>query len=116
MRDETRKRLDRLIWLRRAKIIGGLLLACGVVAGGFALESLEATVDHKTVGGTITAVGPSSVPGNTGLADGLGVDVTLDDGRHAHVVALKAASPKVGEHVEIAEHIHGTGRHTFTWK
>ena len=116
MRDDTRKHLDRLIWLRRAKIAGGLLLVCGLIAGGFALESLEATVDNRIVGGVVAAISPLSVPAATGKADGLGVDVVLDDGRHAHVVALKSSNPKVGEHVEIAEQIHGTGRHTFTWK
>jgi hypothetical protein len=64
----------------------------------------------------VTGIGPFSVPGATGKADGLSVDVDLDDGRRARVVAVKTTHPKVGDHVEIAEHIHATGRHTFTWK
>jgi hypothetical protein len=116
LRDDTRKRLDRLIWLQRAKIASGFLAACLLIGAGFWLENLETTVENKKVGGVVTGIGPFSVPGATGRADGLSVDIALDDGRHARVVALKTANPKVGDHVEIAEHIHATGRHTFTWR
>lgn len=116
MRDATRRRLDRLIWLRRAKFAGGFLLACGVIAGGFALENLEATVENNKVGGVVSAIAPLAVPNGTAMEEGFGVDIVLDDGHHAHVAALKSTNPKVGEHVEVAEHIHGTGRRTFTWK
>jgi hypothetical protein len=42
--------------------------------------------------------------------------VKLDDGRLAHVMVLKTTDPHIGDHVQIAEHVHGTGRVTFTWK
>jgi len=38
------------------------------------------------------------------------------DGREAHVMAHKDRHPQVGDHIELAEHIHGTGRSTFSWK
>jgi hypothetical protein len=50
------------------------------------------------------------------IEDGLAVDVKLEDGRVVHVMALKTTDPHIGDHIEIAEHIHGTGRITFSWK
>jgi hypothetical protein len=49
MRDHTRKRLDHLIWLQRARIAGGILAACLLIAAGFWLENLETTVENKKV-------------------------------------------------------------------
>jgi hypothetical protein len=50
------------------------------------------------------------------IENGLSVDVALEDGRHVHVLALKTTDPHVGDRVEIAELVHGTGRVTYSWK
>jgi hypothetical protein len=43
--------------------------------------------------------------------------VALDSGgRRVSVMALKTTDPHVGDHVEITEHRHHTGRITYSWK
>ena len=117
MRDDTRRRLERAIWMQRLKWGGGALVLAGVVAVGFWLEGRDATVEVRKVAGVVEYVGPLTGKFKaTTASNNVAVDVKLVDGRLAHVVAFKEAEPKVGDHVEIAEHIHGTGRHTFTWQ
>ncbi len=117
MRDDTRRRLERAIWLQRLKWGGAALGLTAAVIGGFWVEGRDATVEVRKVTGVVEYVGPLTGKYKTNTAaNNVAVDVKLTDGRLAHVTALKDAEPKVGDHVDIAEHIHGTGRHTFTWQ
>ena len=117
MRDDTRKRLERAIWLQRLKWAGVGLVLCLAVGAVFWLEGRDATVETHKVAGVVEFVGPLSgkFKANT-AANNVAVDLKLDDGRLVHVSALKESAPKVGDRVEIAEHIHGTGRITFSWQ
>ena len=116
MRDETRRRLDRQLAVQKLKWAGAGAVILGCVAGGLWFTGLDATITTHRVPGVVEAVGPV-VGGSTQMIEtGLSVDVKLVDGRRVHVLALKTTDPHVGDTVQIAEHVHGTGRVTYSWK
>jgi hypothetical protein len=116
MRDETRRRLERQLWWQRAKWAAAGVGALGLMAGGFWATGLDASVETHNVAGVVEAIGPLVGKTTRAIEDGLAVDVKLDDGRLVHVMALKTTDPHVGDHVKVAEHVHGTGRVTYSWK
>jgi hypothetical protein len=116
MREETRLKFEREVrkqWIRR-----GAYAAVGlVVLAGFAwFTNLDAHVDRREVAGVVEKVSPIQGGSTQAIQNGLDVDVKLADGRHAHVMALKSTHPEVGAHVAIVEHVHWSGRTTFSWK
>jgi hypothetical protein len=116
MREETRRKLERALWRERAKkaaIAAAALAAIGVF---FVYEDYDARVENIRVPGTVISVGPLNVRNTKMVEAGLSVDVTLDSGRRVNVMALKTSNPHVGDHVEITEHRHRTGRVTYSWK
>ena len=116
MRDDTRKKFERALMLRRLKMAGIGVAVAAVIGAGFWFMGLEATVETRQVPGVVTAVGPFVGTNSVSIEQGLSVDVKLESGRTVQVVALRAANPKAGDKVEIAEHHHGTGRVTYSWK
>lgn len=116
MREETRKRLERTLLLQRLKWAGAGVGVLAFMAAGFWYTGLDASVETRHVPGIVASIGPLNGTSTQGVEEGLAVDVKLDDGRLAHVMVLKKSEPHVGDHVEVAEHIHGTGRVTFSWK
>lgn len=116
MRDVTRRRLERQLWLDRAKWAGAGLCVLVLIGAGMWFTGLDASVETKHIPGIVQSVGPLSGTSTKAIEDGLAVDVKLEDGRVVHVMALKTTDPHVGDHIQVAEHIHGTGRVTFTWK
>ncbi len=116
MRDETRRKLERQLWLDRLKWIGAGVGLAAFAAVGLWVTGLDATVQTRHVPGVVAAVGPLVGTTTKAIEEGLAVDVKLDDGHLVHVMALKKTDPHVGDHVEVAEHMHGTGRVTYTWK
>jgi len=116
LREETRKRLERALWRERAKKAGLALAGLGALAGVFMYENLDASVKDVRVAGTVEHVGPLNARSTKAVAEGLSVDVKLDDGRHVQVLALKSHGPHVGDRIEVTEHRHATGRVTHTWK
>jgi hypothetical protein len=116
MRDETRRRLNRQLFAERLKWIAAGIAVLACIAGGLWVTGLDANVETRQVAGVVETVGPLVGAKSIAIEEGLAVDVKLVDGRTAHVMALKKTDPKVGDHVQVAEHIHGTGRVTFTWK
>src|SRR5688572_22518874 len=116
MRDETRRKLERKLWLDRLKwIVGGLVVAIAV-SGGLWVSGLDATVETHRLAGVVEHVAPVTGGSIQATEHGLAVDVRLEDGRLVHVTALKTTDPHVGDRVEVAEHVHGTGRITHSWK
>jgi hypothetical protein len=116
MRSTTKAKLDqaiRLQWLKRAGMAAGVL---ALIAGGLWYTGLDASVQNRHVKGVIETVEPAAGMSSQVVETALSVQVKLDDGRQAKVLALKTSEPKVGQPVEITEHIHGSGRSTFTWK
>lgn len=116
MREETRRLLDRKLRIARLKRVGLGAVALAFVAGGLWLSGLDATVETHRVHGVVEAVGPIVGTSSRATEQGLTVDVKLDDGRHVHVTTSKASDPHVGDDVHIAEHVHGTGRVTYSWR
>ncbi|MGE3915969.1 MAG: hypothetical protein AB7F78_09745 [Hyphomicrobiaceae bacterium] len=118
MRDETRRRLDRALLMAKLKWAAVGLAGVAVVAGIAFFQSLDASVKTThALGGTVTYVGPPL--GKYGAAvtqTCLQVDVSLDDKRVAHLLSPRGGAPTLGDHVMVAEQVHGSGRRTFAWK
>lgn len=118
MSEDTRRRLDRAIWLDRAKKAGIGVAILGAI-GLFALyQDLDMAVDNTHVTGVVERVDPLVAPSSSGTpaGQGLTVGVKLDDGRHVRVVAKKDRDPHVGDRIEVVEHHHHTGRVTHSLK
>lgn len=115
MRDETRRRLDRQLFLQKIKWAGAGLALIACVATGLWVSGLDATVETRHVAGIVEGVGPLVGASSRAIEDGLGVDVRLGDGRRIHIAVLKTTEPHVGDQIEVTEHIHGTGRVTYSW-
>lgn len=113
MRTETKDRLNKAIRRQWFIKIGIGALAALAVVGVLELVGLDTAVENHLVEGRVEHVGPlPTKDARTGLL----VDVMLADGRRAQVIALKTTDPHVGDHVTIAEHVHASGRTTFTWR
>lgn len=116
MREEIRLKFDRQLRIARLKKVALGVVAGTFVAAGLWISGLDATVETHRVAGVVEAVGPVVGGSSVATEHGLAVDVLLKDGRHVHVTASKAADPHVGDAVNIAEHVHGTGRVTYSWR
>jgi hypothetical protein len=117
MREETRKRLERTLMLRRLKWVGAALALVPVIAAGMWWTGRDAQlVEQKRVPGVVEHVAPLNGTNTRSVEDGLSVDIKLGNGRVVPVMVLKANEPHVGDHVEITERIFGSGRHLYTWK
>jgi hypothetical protein len=114
MREDTRKRLDRALRIEQMKkaVVGlAVVAAIGLM---FAYQNLDMLVETTEVAGTITGVDP--LVSKTNAADGEAVHVKLDDGRSVDVLVLKTRQLHAGDHIQVTEHHHATGRVTHTLK
>lgn len=116
MREETRKKLERTLWMRRVRWTGAGLCAVLALGSLFVFESLDASVENRSVHGVVARVAPLNGMTAKAIAQGLSVDVKLDDGRLVNVMALKTSRPAEGQDIQIAEHRHGTGGVSYSWK
>ena len=103
-----------MLWLERAKKAGIGVAIVAAIALAFSLESLDLMVTHSKVAGTIERIEPLVSKQSVGQA--VTVGIKLDDGRHVSVIEDKTREPHIGDHVEIAEHRHATGRVTHSFK
>jgi hypothetical protein len=116
VREDIRRRLNRAIWLERAKYIGiglGVLAAIGLA---FGYETLDLKVDNKEVAGKVTEIQPLVTKSSVAEAEGENVIVQLDHGPLIRVLAYKSRGIKVGDEIEVVEHHHATGRVTHSLK
>jgi len=116
MREETRRKLERQLWWQKVKWAGAGVAVLACVAAGMWASGLDASVQTHQESGVVTAVNPLFAKSTKAIEEGLAVDVKLDKGPLVHVMALKTRDPHVGDRVEVAEHVHGTGRVTYSWK
>jgi hypothetical protein len=114
MREDTRKRLERAIWADRLKKTGIALAIAGAIGAAFAYQSYDMKVENAVVSGTVTGIDPMLA--SNGNANGETLHVKLDDGRAINILALKSRHIKNGDHIEVTEHHHATGRVTHTLK
>jgi hypothetical protein len=114
MRNDTKKRLERAIWADRLKKIGIAAAIVAAIGLAFAYQSFDLQVTNTQVGGNVTEIDP--LVSKTNAADGETVRVKLDDGRMVSVLALKSRNIKTGDHIDVVEHHHATGRVTHTMK
>lgn len=112
MREETRKRLERALWLDRAKKLGIALAIVAAIGLAFGYETLDMSVSNTDVQGTVTDIEPLVSKQNS--ADGENVIVRLDGGPLVRVLAYKSRSIKIGDKIQVVEHHHATGRVTHT--
>lgn len=113
MRSTTRDRLEAAIRHQRLVKLGLAVLTATAFAVAFWLASFDISVESHQVVGRVDHVASLTTRDSRAA---LLVDVALDDGRHARVVASRATDPHVGDRVTIAEHVHASGRTTFTWR
>jgi hypothetical protein len=116
MREETRRKLERALWRERAKKAGAGLAIVGAIGLLFFYEDYDAQIDNVRVPATVVSVGPLNTTNTKMVENGLSVDVALENGRRVNVLVLKTTDPHVGDHVQITEHRHHTGRVTYSWK
>lgn len=104
--------VQRLKWAASALVLGVLFL------GALYWKSLDVTViATNALGGTVVYVGPPIGKFKAAISEAnVEVDVRLDDARVAHLLAPRDKAPRIGQHVSIADQVHGSGRHTFTWR
>ncbi len=114
VREETRKRLERALWIERAKYAGVGLAVAAAIGLAFGYEELDLKVSNTNVAGTVTDIEP--LVSKTNSADGENVLVKLDNGPLVRVLAYKSRGIKVGDKIEVVEHHHATGRVTHTLK
>lgn len=112
MREETRKRLERALWVDRAKKLGIALAIVAAIGAAFGYETLDMAVSDTNVEGTVTDIEPLVSKQNS--ADGENVVVRLAGGPLIRVLAYKSRGLKVGDHIQVVEHHHATGRVTHT--
>ena len=117
MREETRRKFERALWRERLKKIALGAVALVAIGAYFVYEDYDARVENVRVPATVTNVGPLNIKNTRLIEEGLSVEVALDNGgRRVNVMAMKTTDPHVGDHVEITEHRHRTGRVTYSWK
>ncbi len=112
MRHETRLKIDREIRRRRLMMAASVAAAIAVLGALMWLVDLDTHETKTRVAGTIESV---TTPVQKGAQDGLDVAVKLDDGRHVRVLTLRSRDPHVGDHIEVTEHRHASGRTTFSF-
>ena len=113
MREETKRRLERAIWMQRAKWAGMGLGVAAVMGLVFTWISADAAVENVRVPATVVDVGPLATKSTQ---NGLLVHVTLADGKLVSVIVNQITDTQPGQKVEITEHRHSTGRRTYSWK
>lgn len=116
MREETKKRLERLLWIERLKKLAVAVAIAGAIGVAFVYENLDATITDADVAGTIIGIDPLVTKNSVAEATGETVHVKLDTGPRIDVLALKSRHLKAGDRIQVVEHRHATGRITHTLK
>lgn len=117
MKEDSAKRLERALLKQKLKwaAVAGLVVAA--LGLGLYFRGLDASIaSTRIVPGTIVYVGPLQGKYRAVVAESnLQVDVRLDDSRVVHLSVPRDRAPKLGDPTRVAEHTHGSGRHTFAW-
>ena len=114
MREETKQRLNQAIWRDRMRKAGIGLAIVAAIGAIMAYQTFDLQITDTQVGGTVAAIEPLVSKSNA--ATGVNVEVKLDSGPVIRVMALKTRDLKVGDHLDVVRHTHGSGRITHTLK
>ncbi len=112
MRQETMRKLQRELWLRRMRWVGVAVIAAAFIVAGMYWVNLDSEVDNAKLPGTVDLVERFVPP--KGGKPGWRVGVQLKDGRHVFVLANEDKVIHSGEPIVVTEHHHHTGRTTFS--
>lgn len=114
MREETKQRLNQAIWRDRMHKVAIGLAIMAAIGAIMAYQTFDLQVTDTPVGGTVATIEP--LVSKTAAATGVNVEVKLDSGSLIRVMALKTRELKVGDHIDVLRHTHGSGRVTHTLK
>jgi hypothetical protein len=113
MRSDTRRRLDSLVWKRRA------LVSLGIALGLVALGALftygywpDPVVETRIVSGVVTDWTRKQTKYRE--KDAIAVSVSLDNGRNI-IITQWAPDVLVGGSADIEERQHNSGRKSYLW-
>jgi hypothetical protein len=122
MRAETSKKLDRLLVRRRFANITAVVGVVAVVGGLFVLQDVlrqrsadDPVVARVLLGGTVTQWRYAQTR-QSGGSQLITVHVRLDDGREVDAGTTTHPAAKVGEHIEVTERRHASGRVAHVWE
>ena len=93
MREETRRKLERALWLDRAKKIGIAVAIWRLSPSFFFYEDYDSHVDNVRVPATVVSIGPLNTTNTQAIEKGLSVDVELANGRHVRRHGLEDDRP-----------------------
>jgi hypothetical protein len=116
MRDDTRKRLNQAIWRERLKKAGIGLAIVAAIGAIMVYQTYDLTETKTQVGGTIAAFDPLITKSISAATEGVKAEVRLDSGQTVSIMALKSRGLKIGDHIDITAHHHGSGRVTYSLK
>lgn len=116
MRDDTRRRLNQAIWTERLKKAGIGLAILAAIGAIMVYQTYDLSETKIQVGGTVTAFEPLVTKSVTAATDGVKAEVRLDSGQIITIMALKSRGLKIGDHIEVTAHQHGSGRVTHSFK
>ena len=99
--------------MRKAGIGLAILAAIGAI---MAYQTYDLSETKTQVGGTVTAFEPLVTKSVTAATDGVKAEVRLDSGQLITIFALKSRGLKVGDHIEVTAHNHGSGRLNYSFQ
>lgn len=121
MRPETRRALDRLIFVDRLKKAGAvvvgiaLLVAAAIVVGRQSAPANDPLVRETHLHGTIEQWYFQQIKSAQGQQV-LNLRVRLDDGRQIQAGSTHHHAARVGDRVDITERVYVSGRTAHVWE
>jgi hypothetical protein len=115
MRPDARRRLDRLVWLERARIASAVApgLAALAMLGALCAYAFwpDPVIETRTASGVVTSW--TRAQSSRGLTD-FYIWAALEDGREITIVQAAPDFPRRGP-AQIEERRHRSGRVSFRW-
>lgn len=114
MTPEQKRKLERMIWMQRLKVLVPSVAVVLVLGGVYAwvmaekIARVDAVTQTHVVAGTV-----EGTPRITGRRGAFQVHVRLQDGNEVDVSSRLPQPPHNGEHVELRASDHESGRITY---
>lgn len=115
MTPEQKRKLERMIWTQRLKVLVPSVLVVALVFGGFAwMTARQAARVDRTVESHLVAGEVVGTPRITGRRGGFLVHVRLGDGKEVDALSALSTPPVAGESIELRAAAHKSGRVTYS--